>query len=194
MRTVIKPEPVLIVLGVSEAFKKLSKPQQCFLSYALIIAIKLILTLWRSANAPTSKMWLEGITNTLHLERIRRVLKDRLQHFNKTWTPPYTLHCEYKSNWTIRFLVYTAQSLAYLSVRSSWVKGKGEQMVGRVGSLLGWRFSQLTCRVLFLLIHFVPLFRLLHFSTCSVSILVQYRLLLRSLLHLIRYGLQPVST
>lgn len=87
MGIMIKPDPLLIILGVSEMFKKLSKTQQCFISYSLIIAKKLILTLWKSVNAPTSKMWLEGITNTLHLERIRYTLRDRIQHFDKTWQP-----------------------------------------------------------------------------------------------------------
>ena len=87
MGFVIKPEPLLIILGVSESFKKLNKAQQCFISYGLIIAKKLILMLWKSANTPTSKMWLEELTNTLHLERIRYVLKDRLQQFDATWQP-----------------------------------------------------------------------------------------------------------
>lgn len=47
----------------------------------------MILTLWKSVNTPTSKLWLEEVTNTLHLERIRIVLEDRLQHFDATWQP-----------------------------------------------------------------------------------------------------------
>ncbi len=87
MGIVIKPDPLLIILGVSETFKTLSKAQQCFISYGLIIAKKQILTLWKSTYVPTSKMWSEGITDTLHLERIRYILRGRLQHFNKTWQP-----------------------------------------------------------------------------------------------------------
>lgn len=68
---VVQPEPLLIILGVSESFTNLNRAQQCFISYGLIIAKKTILTLWKSVNAPPSKMWLDELTNTLHLERIR---------------------------------------------------------------------------------------------------------------------------
>lgn len=34
METVIKPHPILIILGVSETFKTLSKAQQCFILYS----------------------------------------------------------------------------------------------------------------------------------------------------------------
>ena len=87
MRFVIKSDPLLIILGVSDTFKKLNKAQQCFISYGLIIMKKIILTFWRSVNTPTSEMWLEELTHTIHLERIRYVLKDRLQHFDATWQP-----------------------------------------------------------------------------------------------------------
>lgn len=87
MNTSIKPEPLFIILGISEFFRKLSVAQQRFLSYCFIIAKRLILILWKSTTVPTSKMWLEDLTNTLHLERIRYVLKDRLKLFNKTWEP-----------------------------------------------------------------------------------------------------------
>ena len=87
MDTRIKPEPLLIILGISDDSRNLNTTQQRFLSYCLITAKKLILTLWKSATVPTFKMWLEDLTNTLHLERIRYALKDRLQLFNKTWKP-----------------------------------------------------------------------------------------------------------
>ncbi len=87
MDTRIKPEPLLIILGISDNIKNLNTTQQRFLSYCLITAKKLIRTLWKSATVPTSKMWLEDLTNTLHLERIRYALKNRLQQFNRTWKP-----------------------------------------------------------------------------------------------------------
>nr|XP_057947055.1 uncharacterized protein LOC131140546 [Doryrhamphus excisus]XP_057947056.1 uncharacterized protein LOC131140546 [Doryrhamphus excisus]XP_057947057.1 uncharacterized protein LOC131140546 [Doryrhamphus excisus] len=91
---VLKPEPLLIILGVSESFQMLNKAQQCFISYGLIIAKKLILMLWKSVSVPSTKMWLEELTNTLHLERIRYILKDRLQHFETSWQPfvQYLVH------------------------------------------------------------------------------------------------------
>lgn len=87
MKTAIKPEPLPIILGILDSSINLSHAQQCFVSYGIIIAKKLILTMWKSERAPTSKMWLQELTATLHMERIRHILKDKLHFFDKTWQP-----------------------------------------------------------------------------------------------------------
>ena len=73
----LETDPFIIILGTSDDVIKLSNFQKCFLSYSLIIAKKL----------PTTKMWLSDLTNTLHLERIRYTLMDKLAYFEKMWSP-----------------------------------------------------------------------------------------------------------
>ncbi len=52
MNSLIKPELLLIVLGMSETSRKLNVTRQRFLSYCLITTKKLILILWKSAAVP----------------------------------------------------------------------------------------------------------------------------------------------
>ena len=83
----IDPDPVLVILGVSEGLKELRGTQQRLLSYGLITAKKLILLFWKKKEVPTVKMWLSEMTETLHLERIRFSLRDKLGEFEKIWRP-----------------------------------------------------------------------------------------------------------
>ena len=87
MAITIKPESALIILGISNTLKALNVTQQHFFSYCLIIAKKVILRHWKDAAAPTFKMWLDDLANTLHLERIRYTVQGRLEQFNKCWKP-----------------------------------------------------------------------------------------------------------
>lgn len=85
--TTLIPDPLLIILGTSELFKDLTTTQQQFLSYCIITAKKLILLTWKGPAVPNSCAWLRDLTNTLHLERIRYILKDKLSLFQKIWQP-----------------------------------------------------------------------------------------------------------
>lgn len=80
-------EPLLIILGTSELFRKLTSAQQRFISYSLINAKKLLLMSWKGPAIPTDKMWLRDLSITLHLERIRYLLKDNLSGFYNIWQP-----------------------------------------------------------------------------------------------------------
>jgi len=80
------PEPLLIILGTSQFFRNLTAPQQQFISYSLITAKKLLLMSWKGPEIPTDKMW-RDMSNTLHLEKIRYLLKDNLSGFYKIWQP-----------------------------------------------------------------------------------------------------------
>ena len=83
----LEPDPLIVIFGVSEDTMRLTKHQQCFLSYGLIIARKLLLMHWKKKDTPTTKMWLSDLTSTLHLERIRYTLGDKLSYFDKVWSP-----------------------------------------------------------------------------------------------------------
>ena len=85
--TQIDPDPLLIILGVSDPISNLTRPQKHLLSYGLITAKKLILTHWKKEEAPVFKHWLNELTSTLHLERIRYLLKNREAQFDKIWLP-----------------------------------------------------------------------------------------------------------
>lgn len=86
-KTTLSPEPLLIILGTSELFRKFTSAQQRFISYSLITAKKLLLMSWKGPAIPTDKMWLRDLSNTLHLERIRYLLKDNLSFFYNIWQP-----------------------------------------------------------------------------------------------------------
>ena len=85
--THIDPDPVLIILGLSDSISMLTRAQTQLLSYGLITAKKLILTHWKKEEAPTFKHWLNEMASTLHLERIRYFLKNREKQFDKVWLP-----------------------------------------------------------------------------------------------------------
>ena len=87
MEVQIDPDPILIIWGISEELRKLNVAQQRLLAYGLIAAKKLILLLWKKKEVPSFKHWLTDLTDTLHLERIRFILKDKLRDFQKIWQP-----------------------------------------------------------------------------------------------------------
>lgn len=69
--TQLKPEPLIIILRMSDNVKKTELPAMFLHFYSLIIAKKLLLMHLKKKEAPTAKMSLSGLPNTLHLERIR---------------------------------------------------------------------------------------------------------------------------
>ena len=76
-----------MIASLSEGMKNLQVAQQRLISYGLITAKKLILLFWKKEEVPTIKLWLNEMTETLHLERIRFILKDKLKDFEKIWKP-----------------------------------------------------------------------------------------------------------
>ena len=61
----IRPEPVLIILAISDVSRSLRVTQQLLLSYGLITAKKLILMCWKGKEVPTLKIWLTELTDTI---------------------------------------------------------------------------------------------------------------------------------
>ncbi len=72
----------------------------CFKAWALSVQVsttisflqtfngqKLILTFWKNKLPPPFQLWLDELTNTLHLESIRLCLRNKRQQFSKTWEP-----------------------------------------------------------------------------------------------------------
>ena len=78
----LQPDPVLVILGTSEQCNTLQNAQLHLLSYGLLCAKKHILLLWKSKDVPSFKAWITALTDTLHLERIRYILKDRVGEFD----------------------------------------------------------------------------------------------------------------
>ena len=83
----LDPDLSLIILGTSEGLRKLNSAQRQLLVYGLITAKKLILLNWKEKEVPSFKQWLTVLTDTLHLERIGFILKDKLRDFDKIWQP-----------------------------------------------------------------------------------------------------------
>lgn len=77
---------------------------------------KLILTRWKKRDAPSLKLWLNDLANTLHVEQIWDTLSDRLSSFSKIWAP---LHfCSY--NHVIVFWLFIMTKLAGTGVVGAW--------------------------------------------------------------------------
>lgn len=87
VKLTLLPEPLLIILGASQTCRTFAPTQRQFISYALITAKKLLLMSWKGPAVPNHKMWLRELTNTLHLEKIRYLLKDSLSQFEDIWQP-----------------------------------------------------------------------------------------------------------
>lgn len=83
----LEPDPWMIILNVFTMPWKYTSAQQEFVSYCLISAKKLLLTLWKGTSVPSINLWLHQLTDTLHLEKIRYTLKDNLHKFDKIWQP-----------------------------------------------------------------------------------------------------------
>lgn len=82
----LEPDPLVVIFGFSDNIT-FQKSQQQLLSYGLLIAKKLILKFWKNINVPTVKMWLDEMIRLLHLERIRFSLSNKLDQFDKIWSP-----------------------------------------------------------------------------------------------------------
>lgn len=96
-----------------------------------MIAKKLVLTKWKSVNVPTYKRWLEDITSTLHLERIRQT-----PTLQSNLATPSIIPCKCKPNSAVHLSACTAQLL-------TWQIDKG---LRRVGGVEGWDKSDGWCR------------------------------------------------
>ena len=80
----MRPEPVLIILGISDVSRSSRVTQQLLLSYGLITAKKLILMCCKGKEVPTLKRLLMELTDTLYLEKIRY---SETEQFEKIWRP-----------------------------------------------------------------------------------------------------------
>lgn len=65
--SVLEPDPLLVMFGISDKIMSLKKSQQQLLSYELIVAKKLILRFWKTTENPSAKLWLEEMIKVLHL-------------------------------------------------------------------------------------------------------------------------------
>lgn len=73
----------VIILGVSKDLRKLQDALQRLLAYGLIT----VKTKTKKKLVPSLKFWLTELTDTLHSEIIRFILKDKLKDFEKVWQP-----------------------------------------------------------------------------------------------------------
>lgn len=87
LKTQLVPDITLIILGTSKELRKFNFTKQQLLIYGLITAKKLILLNWKKKEALSFKHWLSDLSGTLHLERIRYTLKDKVGEFTKIWQP-----------------------------------------------------------------------------------------------------------
>lgn len=81
---------ILIVFGFTQNMDITGYAERCFISYGLITAKKLILQFWKGKDIPSLNMWLTELVNTLHLEKIRYAVHDKMTEFEKIWQPLIT--------------------------------------------------------------------------------------------------------
>ncbi len=76
-----------MIFGISDKIMSLKKSQQQLLSCGLIVTKKRILRFWKMTETLSAKLWLEEIIKVLHLEKNRFLLVNRLDNFDKIWSP-----------------------------------------------------------------------------------------------------------
>lgn len=82
-----EPNPLAAVLGATNVLLTVDKYESQAIAYGMIVARKLILLLWKSDSVPTYVMWIRELMNVLHLERLRFSSKNKVQIFNRIWSP-----------------------------------------------------------------------------------------------------------
>ena len=87
LKTKITPNPILIIFGITYQMGNLDPAKLSLISYSLITAKKLILQFWKGKDTPSLKLWITELTNTLHLEKIRFTINDKLSEFDQVWQP-----------------------------------------------------------------------------------------------------------
>ncbi|CAI5660574.1 unnamed protein product [Oreochromis niloticus] len=83
----LEPDPIIALFGSSSSLLHLSSAAQTTVLFGMVIAKKIILTLWKTDIVPQFKMWLTELTALLHMERIRYILADKLSNFFDVWQP-----------------------------------------------------------------------------------------------------------
>ncbi len=68
---VVKPDPILAILGTSGVLNTFSSSQQQSLLLGMVLAKKIILLNWKSSDAPFFKTWLSELFHVIRLEDIR---------------------------------------------------------------------------------------------------------------------------
>ena len=80
-------DPYTAVFGKTSHLKMLHHLHRKTIQYGMIIAKRNILTLWKSEDAPSFKIWLAEMSNLLHMEKVRYNVSLNSVTFDKTWHP-----------------------------------------------------------------------------------------------------------
>lgn len=83
----LNPDPEIVIFGVFDKVDNLLTPQKHLLSFCLITAKKIILKFWIKKESPPLNLWIQEMSDILHLERIRYILQDKLNKFKEIWLP-----------------------------------------------------------------------------------------------------------
>lgn len=84
---VVKPDPILTILGTSEVLNTFSSSQQQSLLLGMVLDNKIILLNCKSSDAPFFKTWMSELLHVIRLEG-KRLLEPKLHsRFQTLWQP-----------------------------------------------------------------------------------------------------------
>ena len=81
----IEPNPWSALFGVVPSLPSLSTVKKDLLAFVTLLARRLILLHWKSADSPTHTRWIRDILHFLKLEKLRLSLQGLSDKFNRIW-------------------------------------------------------------------------------------------------------------
>lgn len=87
LKKTLKPDPILALFGVNPVTVELSNNQKNMTRFILLLARRLILLNWKSTVAPSLSVLMKEVMKHLQLEKIKFLLRGKLDTFDLTWQP-----------------------------------------------------------------------------------------------------------
>ena len=83
----IPPDPITAIFGVRAEEVQTSTSQAYAIAFASLLARRLILRQWKSANPPSFLCWVKEVLAFLPLEKLRYSRGKSSNRFHNTWSP-----------------------------------------------------------------------------------------------------------
>lgn len=82
-----EPDPLVAILCSTNNHELNVGRDKWAVYLGMVLAKKMILQMWKAVSVPTFEMWLRGLGEILHLERLRYKMAGRSKVFDKVWNP-----------------------------------------------------------------------------------------------------------
>uniref|UniRef100_A0A3B3B502 Reverse transcriptase domain-containing protein n=1 Tax=Oryzias melastigma TaxID=30732 RepID=A0A3B3B502_ORYME len=84
---VIPLDPKLCVLHMYPKDLKINSKKYKLIDFSLLQAKRVIALNWRNVQRPTTNQWLKEMSNSLALEKLTYIVRDKVADFHEIWTP-----------------------------------------------------------------------------------------------------------